>query len=294
MSEASPLERLVMPVAVAVVRNFIEEHHYSKSINGCKVSMAFALYEAGEMVGAVLFGPLSTTAWKRYGEKEGDVVELRRLVCLDRCPRNTESWLIAKCLRVLKRETGYKVCVSYADPHHGHCGTIYQAANWNYEGQTAPDVLLQTPEGRLYHSRALRTKYNGDFKPFVKRLRKLQEDGLLTEVAVPGKHIYTYALRGKQRPTQLPYPKGITHALTGPRKANSYGAQLTFGPVEQLVRRLQRKETDDEQPTELRTILVCMEPRRQEPAVPAYDRGSSNCRSRATGAVEQRANVCGT
>ena len=207
LSEASPLERLVMPVAVAVVRPFIEEHHYSKSINGCKVSMAFALYEAGEMVGAVLFGPLSTTAWKRYGEREADVVELRRLVCLDRCPHNTESWLIAKCLKVLKRQTGYKVCVSYADPHHGHCGTIYQAANWNYEGQTAPDVLLQTPEGRLYHSRALRTKYNGDFKPFVKRLRKLQEDGLLTEVAVPGKHIYTYALQGKQQPTRLPYPK---------------------------------------------------------------------------------------
>jgi len=91
VSEANPLERLVMPVAVAVVRPFIEEHHYSKSINGCKVSMAFALYEAGEMVGAVLFGPLSTTAWKRYGEREADVVELRRLVCLDRCPHNAQA-----------------------------------------------------------------------------------------------------------------------------------------------------------------------------------------------------------
>ncbi len=206
LSGAAPPRR-VIPVTVAAVRAFIEQHHYSKSINGCKVSMSFALYEGSEMVGAVLFGPLSTTAWKRYGEKEGDVVELRRLVCLDHCPRNTESWLIAKCLKVLKKQTVYKVCVSYADPHHGHCGTIYQAANWNYAGQTAPDVLLQTPEGRLYHSRALRTKYNGDFKPFVKRLRKLQEGGLLTEVAVPGKHIYTYTLQGKQQPTRLPYPK---------------------------------------------------------------------------------------
>lgn len=194
-------------VPAAVVRPFIETYHYSKSTNGCKVSMAFALYEAEEMVGAALFGPLSTTAWKRYGEKENDVVELRRLVCLDRCPRNTESWLIARCLRILKRETEYKICVSYADPYYGHCGTIYQAANWNYEGQTAPDVLLQTPDGKLYHSRALRTKYNGDFKPFVKRLRKLQEDGLLTKVLVPGKHIYTYVLRGEQRRPRLPYPK---------------------------------------------------------------------------------------
>ena len=202
-----PVNALVMPVAVSVVRPFIETNHYSGSINGCKVSMAFALYEGEEMTGAVLFGPLSTTAWKRYGENEKDVVELRRLVCLDRCQSNTESWLIAKCLKMLKQETDYRVCVSYADPHHGHCGTIYQAANWNYEGQTAPDVLLQTPDGRLYHSRALRTKYKGDYKPFVKRLRKLQEDGLLTDVKVPGKHIYTYNLIGRQTPTRMPYPK---------------------------------------------------------------------------------------
>jgi len=204
---AVSVDPLVMPVAVSVVRPFIERNHYSGSINGCKVSMAFALYQEGELVGAVLFGPLSTTAWKRYGANEQDVVELRRLVCLDRCQKNTESWLISRCLKVLKKETAYKICVTYADPYHGHRGTIYQAANWNYEGQTASDVLLKTPEGRLYHSRALRTKYKGDYKPFVKRLRKLQEDGLLIEVKVPGKHIYTYNLIGRQMPTRMPYPK---------------------------------------------------------------------------------------
>ena len=201
------VDLLVLPVHVSVVRPFIEANHYSKSIKGCKVSMAFALYEGIELVGAALFGPLSTTAWKRYGKKESDVVELRRLVCLDRCPKNTESWLVAKCIRILKKQTAYKICVSYADPYYGHMGTIYQAANWSYEGQTLPDVLLQTPDGRTYHSRALRTKYKGDYKPFVKRLRKLHEEGLLTEIVVPGKHIYVYHLTGKQRPTRLAYPK---------------------------------------------------------------------------------------
>jgi len=200
-------KRFVVPVAISIVKNFIETHHYSKSINGCKVSMAFALYENNKIVGAVLFGPLSTTAWKKYGKQECDVVELRRLVCLDCCERNTESWLIAKCLHVLKKQTEYRICVSYADPYHGHFGIIYQAANWNYEGQTASDVLLKTEEGRLYHSRALRTKYKGEFKPFVKRLRKLKEDGKLTEINVPGKHIYTYSMKGTQKPTRLPYPK---------------------------------------------------------------------------------------
>lgn len=197
----------VYQVPVSDVRSFIEANHYSGSINGCKVSLAFALYEAGELVGAALFGALSTTAWKRYGKSEAEVVELRRLVCLDRMPRNTESWFIAQCLRKLKKATSYRVCVSYADPHHGHVGIIYQAANWSYEGTTPADTAFRTPDGRTYHSRALRTKYKGEYKPFVKRLRDLQENGLLEEIHLPGKHIYTYLLRGRQPPTQNPYPK---------------------------------------------------------------------------------------
>ena len=194
-------------VRVSEVRKFIEENHYSKSINGCKVSFCFALYSDDELVGAMLFGPLSTTAWKRYGDSEAEVVELRRLVCLDRCPKNTESWFISKAIKYLKRNSDYKICVSYADPHHGHVGYIYQASNWNYLGETSPDTVFQTPEGRNYHSRALRTKYKGEYKPFVKKLRALHEEGKLKEIVVPGKHIYTYDLVGKQKPTQRPYPK---------------------------------------------------------------------------------------
>lgn len=198
----------VVAATVSDIRGFIEKHHYSRSINGCKVSRCFALHDdTGKLVGAALFGALSTTAWKRYGENEGDVVELRRFVCLNECPRNTESWFLARCLKALKLESDYKVCVSYADPHHGHCGIIYQAANWNYLGQTPPDVLLRTPDGKYYHSRALRTKYKGEFKPFVKKLREQFAAGLLVEVSVPGKYIYTYQLKGKQRVSGLPYPK---------------------------------------------------------------------------------------
>ena len=189
------------------LRPFIEANHYSKSINGCKVAYAFSLRLDGVLVGAALFGPLSTTAWKKYGESERDVVELRRLVCLDECPRNTESSFIAKCLKYIKRNSSYKICVSYADPYHGHVGIIYQAANWSYLGQTAADVMLRTPEGRLYHSRALRTKYKGEYKPFVRKLREMKDNGLLSEIAVPGKHVYTYNLNGVHVPNGANPPK---------------------------------------------------------------------------------------
>jgi len=201
------VKRLVRPVAVSVVRDFIQEYHYSKNINGCKITQCYALYDDGELTGAMLFGELSTTAWKKYGESEKDVIELRRLVTLDKCPRNTESMFIAKCLKFLKKEYDYKICISYADPFHNHVGFVYQASNWSFLGRTPKDKLLVTPEGRSYHSRALRTKYKGEHKPFVKRLRKMQEDGVLEEVVTPGKYIYSYNLVSTQHATGLPYPK---------------------------------------------------------------------------------------
>lgn len=204
-----PSTYIVRPVPVQFVKSFIEEHHYSHSINGCKVALAFSLEasEEGKLVGAALFGGLSTTAWKKYADKESEVIELRRLVCLDECPRNTESWLISRCLKYLKRNLEYKICVSYADPYHSHTGIIYQAANWSYLGVTSEDTLLKTPEGKLYHSRALRTKYKGRLKPFAERLGKLKKQGLLQSIKVPGKHIYTYTLVGVHKRIGLPYPK---------------------------------------------------------------------------------------
>tara|TARA_R110000803_G_scaffold68895_1_gene131001 strand:+ start:67 stop:702 length:636 start_codon:yes stop_codon:yes gene_type:complete len=189
------------------VRGFIEQHHYSASINGCKITQCYALHKDGVLIGALLFGALSTTAWKRYGDSEKDVIELRRLCLLDKCAKNTATWFVSRALKAIRKNHGFKVCISYADPYHGHAGYVYQAGNWSYLGTTSPDVLLKTPQGKLYHSRAMRTKYKGRFKPFALRLQALQLAGELTEVKVPGKHVYSYRLDGINKPSSTPYPK---------------------------------------------------------------------------------------
>ncbi len=108
-----------------------------------------------------------------------------------------------------KKKISWLHKISYADPFHGHTGIVYQAANWSFIGKTPEDKLLITPEGRSYHSRALRTKYKGKYKPFVKNLRSLNESGLLKEVTTPGKFIYSYNLNGKQKRCGLAYPKPV-------------------------------------------------------------------------------------
>lgn len=199
----------VLPVKAVVVREFIEANHYSKNINGCKITQCYALYEKhhNKLIGAALFGELSTTAWKKYGKTEKDVLELRRLVTLDGLEKNMLSWFVSRTMKHIKSEYNYKTCVSYADPYHGHAGYVYQSTNWSYHGVTPKDSVLVTPEGKTYHSRAMRTKYKGVLKPFAQRLKKLYDNGLLKTIKTPGKHIYTYALDGKQKVCGLPYPK---------------------------------------------------------------------------------------
>jgi len=189
------------------IRTYIETNHYSKSVNCLKISYCFKIInDKGETVGASIYGQQSTTAWKRYVEKEEDLLELRRLCTTDKT-KNLLSEFVEFCNRYIKKNSKVKLLLSYADPYNGHVGTIYQATNWIYLGETSSDILLRTPEGKIYHSRAMRTKYKGEFKPFALRLQLLEQQGLLEKVQVPGKHIYVMVLNGKFNFLKKDYPK---------------------------------------------------------------------------------------
>jgi hypothetical protein len=82
------------------IRSFIETNHYSKNVNGLKVNTCIGLYIDGELKGGCIFGSLSTTAWKRYVDREDKIIELRRLILTDDLPRNSESYFISKCISI--------------------------------------------------------------------------------------------------------------------------------------------------------------------------------------------------
>jgi hypothetical protein len=197
----------IAPCGYAEVRAFIEQHHYSHNTNGVKVRQCFAVTHGGRLAGAVLFGALSTTAWKRFADAESKVLELRRLVLLDEAERNSESRVVGRCLRWVKQNLPeVEIVVSYADPAHGHSGTIYRASNFKYLGETAADKGFTDVEtGKTYHSRALRTKdAKGKLKPFAQRLQEKQQKGLLEVTALPGKHCYVFPLK-KFSPNHLTF-----------------------------------------------------------------------------------------
>lgn len=177
------------------IAQFIETHHYSRSINGCSTDYCFKLEVGGQLVGAMFFGRMAMrNQWKKYGEQEADVVELRRLCCVDDTPKNTESFFISRALKWLRKNTAIKTVVSYADAEHGHTGIIYRAANFEYQGLAAGAKVIVLGE-RRYHDKAIRTKYKGELKPFAKRLVEALACGEANYVKTAGKHCYVYCLK---------------------------------------------------------------------------------------------------
>ena len=64
---------------------------------------------------------------KKYNPINPDkCFELRRLVCIDDTPKNTESYFIGQTFKWLKKNTDIEVIVSFADEEEGHTGVIYK------------------------------------------------------------------------------------------------------------------------------------------------------------------------
>jgi hypothetical protein len=195
MTQLNNGEFCVKRVERPEIKDFIEKHHYSQSINGVMSKYCFAMYKDNELIGAMLYGNLGmANAWKKYGNSEDQVIELRRLVLIDDTPRNSESWFIGWTIRWLKKNTEIKTIVSYADANYGHSGVIYKATNFQHVGMTSKGRVIMH-NGKKYHDKTIRTKYKGELKPFAKRLLIALEEGEAYYVKQEPKHIYVMDIR---------------------------------------------------------------------------------------------------
>ena len=133
---------------------------------------------------AVKYNPIHPDKW----------LELRRLVCIDDTPKNTESYFIGKTLRWLKKYTDKEVIVSFADQHYGHTGVIYKATNFEYYGETAKGSILMV-DGKEMHSRSL-NQLDRPYGRELNRRYKAGDENIFWKKTEP-KHIYVYYLNKK-------------------------------------------------------------------------------------------------
>ena len=200
-TKANVKDFIVKPSNLRVTRDFIEKWHYSRNVNGLTISQIFGLFYEKNLIGAMIYGSLAMpNQWKKYAKEESKVVELKRLCCIDKTPKNTESYFIGKTLRWMKQNSAFDLVVSYSDTFYGHEGTIYKASNFKHMGLTTKGKVIDYNE-RYYHDKCIRTYYtNSDgekvIKPFAQKIKGALETGEAKYVEMPEKHIYIYPLKG--------------------------------------------------------------------------------------------------
>lgn len=121
----------VLPVSIRDVGTFVRAHYLHKRPG--VVTLCLVVINPIP-VGVVIFAMPPKETSVRYG---GLTWELARLFLVDSQSTNSESSAIAAAVRYIKSNfPEVKYLVSYADPSHGHTGTIYRASGWTQDGRT--------------------------------------------------------------------------------------------------------------------------------------------------------------
>jgi hypothetical protein len=150
------IDYTVREIKFKIAREYIKQHHYS---HGCHngASPCYGLFDGDNLIGVLMFAtPCSENVRASVFGKEykNSVTELHRLHILDVTPKNTESWFIVRCLRLLKEKKPHiNAVVTFADQTEGHAGTIYKATNAYRLGQTGKATFFLDQDGRLRHRR---------------------------------------------------------------------------------------------------------------------------------------------
>ena len=183
------------------VKPFIEKWHYSHSVRGLHISYCFTLFSPDgpfglpRMIGAMIYGtPAMPDVSKKYHPDNPDIVlELNRLCCIDDTLKNTESYFIGQTFKWIKKNTNFRIILSFADPAQGHTGTIYKATNFIHTGMTDSAKALFV-DGERYHQRMLTKRC-----PKGDEIRKRIKDGddRIETKMLPPKHIYVKSLDRK-------------------------------------------------------------------------------------------------
>ena len=194
--------------------------HYSRTIPTGKNNY-IGVWEDNQYIGAIIFGLGATgTMGKPYGLTTFQIAELVRVALTKH--KTPVTKMVAFAIKLLKNKNpGLRILISFADPYHGHNGSIYQAGNWFYTGASGVGDMYLLPNGELVHPRRYTGRGWNNPQPIPQGAKKIK---------TPGKHRYLMPLDDEMRkqiePLRQPYPKRPKQA-TPPDQGDSGGAAPT-------------------------------------------------------------------
>lgn len=155
-------EIIIKVIPANVANEFVKKHHYSGKVVP-NSNLHFGAFLDGKLHGVLSYGPslcknvmlgiVEGTGWNEF-------LELNRMAFDDYLPRNSESYCIARTLKMIKKQAPQiKWVVSFADGCQCGDGTIYRAANFVLTGIKKGEHFYRLPNGESYT--ALTMKLHG-------------------------------------------------------------------------------------------------------------------------------------
>lgn len=233
------------------VKEFIERHEWlAKLPNRPTHRFTARLKKNGTLAGTIIMA--TPNAFSNLLGKENKDKEklISRGACISWGPKNLGSWLIMSSLRWMAENTEFRYFTAYSDPEAKELGTIYQACNFYYLGQTSGTAKQYLdpahPEKGWFSDREFRKKskyqryaqaigidkatWKGWMKKYSPNWEIIPEDIKVKikaeeeryrqsckERPVPAKHKYVYILGPS--PGETKYYKRLFKKLN-PKKAN--------------------------------------------------------------------------
>lgn len=192
----------------------VEKWHYSKVIPAGK-NVCIGVWENTKFIGTVIYGSgANNNIGKPYGLPMTKICEMVRVALYNHV--SAVSRIVAISMRMLRIQSdGLRLIISYADPAHGHVGSIYQAMNWVYCGKSQPQAAVKI-NGKLVHKKSASSMFG-----CIKGLPK-------SEVTWKYKYLYPLdeSMRKQIEPLRKPYPKRATGEV---RNALDLTSQETGG-----------------------------------------------------------------
>lgn len=143
-------EIIVKVIPSKIANPFVMRHHYSGKV-APNSSLHFGAFLDGDLHGVLSYGPsivkdniiglVDGTTWNGF-------LELNRMAFDDYLPKNSESFCIAKTLRLIKKHAPQvKWVVSFADGTQCGDGTIYRASNFILTSIKENTTIIELPNG---------------------------------------------------------------------------------------------------------------------------------------------------
>ena len=151
-------EIIIKVIPASVANPFVKKHHYSGKV--CMTSqLHFGCFLDGDLHGVLSYGT-SIDKRKMVGLVEGtgwnDFLELNRMAFDDYLPRNSESFCIARTLKMIHKKAPHiKWVISFADGCSCGDGTIYRASNFVLTDIRVNHNLCELPSGEKIHKMTL-------------------------------------------------------------------------------------------------------------------------------------------